>query len=231
MVLWRQCSVQSELLRSCLNCVDGVNFTLRSRQHCPNKVSVFPSNAITMVGNTLSADEALEYLKWDTGSKHCLYLPGICIHAVPAFPGSNEDLHYQPRSFAPGTTVRPINMPQTQETHPALRPSRPSAQDDLVELSLCPSFASAWQLPLSLPPCAGSGPQTLFISSPPSSKFGHLSAGQHVSMLISGGKAFENTSTSVAASQMRNALNNLADTVTDPTEKKVCCNRLWKLRQ
>jgi hypothetical protein len=34
-------------------------------------------------------------------------------------------------------------------------------------------------------------------------------------------KAFENTSTSVAASQMRNALNNLADTVTDPEEKKV----------
>ena len=34
-------------------------------------------------------------------------------------------------------------------------------------------------------------------------------------------QAFENTSTSVAASQMRNALNNLADTVTDPAEKNV----------
>jgi UTP--glucose-1-phosphate uridylyltransferase len=34
-------------------------------------------------------------------------------------------------------------------------------------------------------------------------------------------QAFENTSTSVAASQMRNALNNLADTVKDPEEKKV----------
>jgi UTP--glucose-1-phosphate uridylyltransferase len=33
--------------------------------------------------------------------------------------------------------------------------------------------------------------------------------------------AFENTSTSVAASQMRNALNNLADTVKDPEEKKL----------
>jgi len=32
--------------------------------------------------------------------------------------------------------------------------------------------------------------------------------------------AFENTSTNVAASQMRNALNNLADTVKDPQEKK-----------
>ncbi len=33
-------------------------------------------------------------------------------------------------------------------------------------------------------------------------------------------QAFENTSTNVAASQMRNALNNLADTVNDPAEKK-----------
>ena len=36
-----------------------------------------------------------------------------------------------------------------------------------------------------------------------------------------GDQAFENTSTSVAASQMRNALNNLADTVKDPKEKQV----------
>lgn len=35
-------------------------------------------------------------------------------------------------------------------------------------------------------------------------------------------QAFENTSTNVAASQMRNALNKLSDTVTDPNEKKVC---------
>ena len=33
-------------------------------------------------------------------------------------------------------------------------------------------------------------------------------------------QAFENTSTSVAASQMRNALNNLCDTVSDPEENK-----------
>ena len=35
-------------------------------------------------------------------------------------------------------------------------------------------------------------------------------------------QAFENTSTSVAASQMRNSLNQLSDSVTDPAEKKVC---------
>jgi UTP--glucose-1-phosphate uridylyltransferase len=42
-----------------------------------------------------------------------------------------------------------------------------------------------------------------------------------IAELINHDQAFENTSTSVAASQMRNALNNLADTVTDPEEKKV----------
>ena len=41
-------------------------------------------------------------------------------------------------------------------------------------------------------------------------------------------QAFENTSTSVAASQMRNALNNLADTVSDPEEKKVCFEHFRK---
>ena len=44
---------------------------------------------------------------------------------------------------------------------------------------------------------------------------------QFRAMLTSGKKAFENTSTSVAASQMRNALNNLADTVSDPEQKKL----------
>lgn len=34
-------------------------------------------------------------------------------------------------------------------------------------------------------------------------------------------QAFENTSTSVAASQMRNALNTLVDTCDDQSEKKV----------
>ena len=45
---------------------------------------------------------------------------------------------------------------------------------------------------------------------------------QEFAKLTCADQAFENTSTSVAASQMRNALNNLADTVTDPDEKKVC---------
>jgi UTP--glucose-1-phosphate uridylyltransferase len=38
-------------------------------------------------------------------------------------------------------------------------------------------------------------------------------------------QAFENTSTNVAAAQMRNALTNLAETVKDPEQKKASCER------
>jgi UTP--glucose-1-phosphate uridylyltransferase len=43
-------------------------------------------------------------------------------------------------------------------------------------------------------------------------------------------QAFENTSTNIAASQMRNALNQLADTVKDPQEKKVRYTRIQELQ-
>lgn len=42
-------------------------------------------------------------------------------------------------------------------------------------------------------------------------------------------QAFENTSTSIAASQMRNALNKLSDTVEDPKEKKASNNPLSRI--
>lgn len=44
---------------------------------------------------------------------------------------------------------------------------------------------------------------------------------REIGSLLTFDQAFENTSTSVAASQMRNALNQLADTVKDPKEKQV----------
>lgn len=47
------------------------------------------------------------------------------------------------------------------------------------------------------------------------------SINQTLADLISLEQAFENTSTNVAASQMRNALNKLVDTVKDPKEKQV----------
>jgi UTP--glucose-1-phosphate uridylyltransferase len=48
---------------------------------------------------------------------------------------------------------------------------------------------------------------------------------QELAELIAAEKAFENTSTNVAASQMRNALNSLADTVKDEEQKKVRIQR------
>ena len=43
----------------------------------------------------------------------------------------------------------------------------------------------------------------------------------HMAKLSVRSQAFENTATNIAASQMRNALNNLTDTVKDPEERKV----------
>lgn len=43
--------------------------------------------------------------------------------------------------------------------------------------------------------------------------------------LTSYNQAFENTSTNVAAAQMRNSLTNLAETVEDPEQKKVSKNQ------
>jgi hypothetical protein len=66
----------------------------------------------------------------------------------------------------------------------------------------CLSAMSPSTISLHLIQCLESGPKDLI-------------------KLISSHQAFENTSTSVAASQMRNALNALQDSVTDPTQKKV----------
>jgi UTP--glucose-1-phosphate uridylyltransferase len=58
--------------------------------------------------------------------------------------------------------------------------------------------------------------QLLFLQS----KF-KMSSEPHDHQLTEQTQAFENTSTNVAAAQMRNALTNLAETVKDPKEKKV----------
>lgn len=48
----------------------------------------------------------------------------------------------------------------------------------------------------------------------------HQATESKASPLTDDGQAFENTSTNVAAAQMRNHLTNLAETVKDPKEKK-----------
>lgn len=211
--------------------------------------------------------------KWKTGRTHCVYLPGICIHACPAFPGSDKDLHYQPRDFARGTLILPMQDLDEWETHPALRPSRSATVPRSIARSTLSSLPTeAWENPafttafleaasgtpqadlpyLSVPRMSSSprpksaAPGALSPTIPPKSPLRESPAVgypspkelkpaknaaplvvpdepdlEFIAKLIKRDQAFENTSTSVAASQMRNALNNLADTVTDPTEKKV----------
>jgi hypothetical protein len=126
-------------------------------------------------------------------ARWCLYLPGICLHAVPVSCDSgNHELHHDLPASSKSFTFQAFKPPPPH-LHPAFQPSTSTEPPSL------PTMASE-----SSPP-------------PPPEKVD----GAALSKLINHDKAFENTSTSVAASQMRNALNNLADTVTDPEEKKV----------
>ena len=134
----------------------------------------------------------------------CLYLPGVCIHVVPSSMDSQgQELHHEPAPSrsAQNITFHPYKIPSLQE-HPLFRSSLHSNNQlasHYMELDLDSELSS---------------PMTPDIAKPTMAQLTKLTCHD---------KAFENTSTSVAASQMRNALNNLADTVTDPEEKKVRC--------
>lgn len=56
----------------------------------------------------------------------------------------------------------------------------------------------------------------------------HSAASPEIQLLTVNEQAFENTSTNVAAAQMRNALTNLSETVTDPVQKKVDTSDTYK---
>ena len=132
-------------------------------------------------------------------SRWCLYLPGICMHVSPvSSEEGNSELHLDLDEPPEGFSFRCFEPPPLH-LHPAFQPSTPPS---LHELFTLPTMSSA----------------TL---STPASPLSKDSDGSFPTTLIGHDKAFENTSTSVAASQMRNALNNLADTVADPEEKKV----------
>lgn len=131
----------------------------------------------------------------------CIYLPGNLVHWDR--PGKNL-LHLEskalPRSLG-FTSAIPSEPPLTQ--HPAFCPSLTMAASNLSTGTSAPSLNhTEYDVPTPLP-----------IPEHPTLR--------EIAKLIDHDQAFENTSTSVAASQMRNALNNLADTVEDPTEKKV----------
>jgi hypothetical protein len=178
-----------------------------------------------------------------------MYLPGICIHVAPA--GSVEIHQVASASpYSWDCTIQPCHkLPLAQ--HPALRelndPDQVLFEDMEARTNAVGLQGPAEESTLTQPlarfhffdggylPCRGvadTGPTS--IGAVPncsasdldaqfkSAKFTSLESPLKVRRLTNESqKAFENTSTSVAASQMRNALNNLADTVADPEEKKL----------
>lgn len=167
------------------------------------------------------AEEYQEERPWDKPYKYTLYLPGVCIHVAPTGPRNNEELHWQQRSF-PGLAFEAIvvtvqKTPLCHTLGPLYRISHlsdDSASAHLPCLQIAQNLACNCQVPIM------SAPTTSLTEFPVPKENNPDST--VIAKLICADKAFENTSTSVAASQMRNALNNLADTVEDPKEKKVC---------
>lgn len=131
----------------------------------------------------------------------CLYLPGICIHAVPATvrPGSGE-LHIEVDPFPATFKFQPVQNTELPET-PRAEPLPPPSPLNPIFSSAGSVASVASHVPLCH--CCYRAPTKLTFHK----------------------KAFENTSTSVAASQMRNALTALADTVKDPHQKEVGSTR------
>jgi len=133
---------------------------------------------------------------------HTLYLPGILMHWARE---GRDTLHHKSKSY-PKTLLFGFTPPTPPplSAHPAFQ----AASDNMNSSSLVsPDTPNHVEDPASRPaiPLPVPAEPTL----------------RDVATLIQYEQAFENTSTSVAASQMRNALNNLADTVQDPDEKKV----------
>jgi UTP--glucose-1-phosphate uridylyltransferase len=134
---------------------------------------------------------------------HTLYLPGVLMHWARE---GRDTLHHKstscPKALLFGYTRA---APPPLAEHPAfIKP-----QDEMNSSS--PASPDAFLQPID---DVASAPLTpLPVPAEPTLR--------DIATLIDHEQAFENTSTSVAASQMRNALNNLADTVQDPDEKKV----------
>ena len=139
--------------------------------------------------------------------RYCLYLPGICMHDSLYLPivqtvHTREKSKIRERANYIATTTHFRNtLLLTSSNHTT---SKLASLLQTIEISRNNPLPAMPLLSYSAPPSPGlQGPDC-----------------HEIAKLICADKAFENTSTSVAASQMRNALNNLADTVSDPEEKK-----------
>jgi len=137
-------------------------------------------------------------------SRWCLYLPGICMHAVPASRRrGSENLHLDVDPFPPALKFQSI-------------PAREAVQDRAEGLDTISSPSSD----IPAPEISARRPARM-ASTVASNLSEDTSDEEGLMMLTDIEKAFENTSTSVAASQMRNALTALADTCKDPHQKEV----------
>jgi hypothetical protein len=143
--------------------------------------------------NAICPSPEMENARW------CLYLPGLCMHAVPACrrPGSG-DLHLEIDHFPTTLKYRPIPTIESVGPHCAEVPFNKSSLADLLKSHGTAESSSSGSI---------STAEVLFC--------------EELMELTNHEKAFENTSTSVAASQMRNALTALADTCKDPHQKEV----------
>lgn len=155
-----------------------------------------------------------------TRHPYCFYPNGLCVHQFR--PGEIE-LHFEDEYFPSTITYAPLRPvpraePPLLEEHPALREPSSEQPNRSCWSSIMGSNGPLDASPLPSPPAAKADATIDKIAFPIPEK----PSLHDLAKLISDDQAFENTSTSVAASQMRNALNNLADTVEDPTEKKVC---------
>ena len=133
-----------------------------------------------------------------------MYIPGVCIHAVPVNGRlGSGNLHLEIDPFPANLTFKSLprqellDLDAAEDNKPPPRPLRP-------------------------PPPPPPPPRLMKM---PSSSSNSASVTKpalgELARLINDDKAFENTSTSVAASQMRNALTALADTCKDPRQKEV----------
>jgi hypothetical protein len=180
--------------------IDGGSFTLVHTNFLfISQILVASSAAAKTPVNEHSTSHEMEASRW------CLYLPGICMHAVPASRRRGSgNLHLELNPFPAALKFQSI-------------PPREAVVQDRAEALATTSSPSS---DTPAPDIPARHPARM-ASAGASSSSGDTSDEEELMMLTDIEKAFENTSTSVAASQMRNALTALADTCKDPHQKEV----------
>jgi hypothetical protein len=171
-----------------------------------------------------SYDDCPPIVQRTTSYKNCLYLPGVCLVVYPTVSAATGPLNMR---VNPWPSNFDFNKISSSEVGRELyldwkRVIEREEQEPPLEIK------QTYQ-PRSVPPT-----QILMLArlrrvrAKLAKRVPNLfKSVEHHKKLTTGTQAFENTSTSVAASQMRNALTALADTCTDPNQKEVC--QSWEI--